>query len=60
VTIFRHFPDKGNGGTAVDPVFTFITDAAAIFDADRKALLVKFIQDSEAGLDYSHGQADSW
>ena len=40
-------------------MFTFIADPPAVFDADREALLIKFVKDGEAGLDYSHGQTDN-
>jgi predicted HAD superfamily Cof-like phosphohydrolase len=51
-----HFFDKGDGRFFFNPMFTFIADPSAIFDADREALLVKIVKDGEAGLDYSHGQ----
>lgn len=54
MAVFCHFPDKGNGGTTVDPVFAFVANSTAIFDTDRESLPVKFVKNREAWLNYAH------
>jgi len=60
MAMLSHFSDKGDSRLSVNPMFTFVADTSAVFDADREALLVKFIKNGEAGLDYSHGQTVNW